>query len=95
MRPRAAAGAPNVAVSRLGSRAVGISWPTSARKLAAPMPRTPGMSQRSCGWVVGSLMAAVLSSETTSRHSRAGLDLGVCSRGQGVTLPLKPRMPVG
>src|SRR4029450_6595350 len=47
--PRAAAGAPRVAVSRLGSRAVGISWPVSDSKLAAPMPATPGLSQRSRG----------------------------------------------
>jgi len=56
MRPRAAAGAPRVTVSRLGSRAVGISWPTSARKLAVPIPATPGPSQP---WLdlVGSVMA--------------------------------------
>src|SRR2546421_2022884 len=44
MRPRAAAGAPNE-TRRLGNKAVGISWPTSARKLAAPMPTTPADSQ--------------------------------------------------
>jgi len=38
IRPGGAAGAPRVLVSRLGSSAVGISWPTSARKLAAPIP---------------------------------------------------------
>ena len=45
MRPSADAGAPRVDVSRLGNRAVGTSWPASARKLAAPMPVTPGVSQ--------------------------------------------------
>src|SRR5579883_1355360 len=44
MTPNAAAGAPSVLVSRLGSSAGGISWPRSARKLAAPIPRTPGMN---------------------------------------------------
>jgi hypothetical protein len=52
-------GAPRVAVSRLGNRAVGISWPTSAGKLAVPMPATPGPSQRCRGVVVASLMGAV------------------------------------
>jgi hypothetical protein len=33
-----------VSWQELGSRAVGISWPMSARKLAVPMPRTPGVS---------------------------------------------------
>ena len=42
--PSAAAGAPRVVVTKLGIRAVGISWPTSARKLAVPMPPTPGVS---------------------------------------------------
>jgi hypothetical protein len=46
MAPSADAGAPSVEVSRLGSSAVGISWPASARKLAVPMPATPGLSQR-------------------------------------------------
>jgi hypothetical protein len=53
----AQAGAPRVAVSRLGRRAAGISWPTSARKLAVPIPATPGPSQRSLVGVVGSAMA--------------------------------------
>jgi hypothetical protein len=42
--PNAEAGAPSVEFKRLGNRAVGTSWPTSARKLAAPMPLTPGVS---------------------------------------------------
>jgi bidirectional [NiFe] hydrogenase diaphorase subunit len=43
--------------NRLASyrRTVGISWPTSARKLAAPMPATPGPSQRSLGLVVSAM----------------------------------------
>jgi hypothetical protein len=66
IRPRAAAGAPSVAVSRLGSRAVGISCPTAARKLAAPMPATPGRCP-----VVASLMAAVSPSQPIIRPVRA------------------------
>jgi hypothetical protein len=46
MTPRAEAGAPSVEVNRLGSRAVGISWPTSAKRLALPMPATPGPNHR-------------------------------------------------
>jgi hypothetical protein len=68
MRPRAAAGAPRVVVSRLGRRAVGISWPASARKLAVPMPRTPGVSQRSLALVVGLVMPAVLFTVATRRQ---------------------------
>jgi hypothetical protein len=44
IRPRALAGAPRVAVRKLGRRAVGTSCPASANRLAAPMPRTPGVS---------------------------------------------------
>ena len=76
IRPRAAAGAPRVAVRKLGSRAVGISWPASDRKLAAPMPRTPGVNQRSCGLAVGSVMATVWSGEATRRHAGAGVPCG-------------------
>jgi hypothetical protein len=49
----------------------------SARKLAVPMPATPGPSQRCCVSVVGSVMAAVLPSEATSRQATGGLDLEV------------------
>ena len=42
--PSAAAGAPSVVVTKLGSNAVGTSCPTSVRKLAAPIPPTPGVS---------------------------------------------------
>lgn len=42
--PRAAAGARRGEVTRLGSSAVGTSCPTSASRLAAPMPATPGRS---------------------------------------------------
>jgi hypothetical protein len=33
-----------VSWQELASRAVGISWPMSAKNLAVPMPRTPGVS---------------------------------------------------
>jgi len=39
------AGAPRVPVNSEGSSEVGISWPTSASRLAVPIPRTPGVSQ--------------------------------------------------
>ena len=45
MAPSADAGAPSVEVRRLGGSAVGISWPASAKKLAAPISATPGLSQ--------------------------------------------------
>ena len=45
--PNADAGAPSVTVRKLGSSDVGISWPTSDRKLASPMSRTPDVSHRS------------------------------------------------
>src|SRR5204863_5392945 len=63
MSPSAEAGAPNVDVSRLGSRAVGISCPASAKKLAVPIPRTPAFSQ----WSVGPLCSVVDTAE--SLHS--------------------------
>ncbi len=37
------AGAPRVEVSSDGNNAVGISWPTSASRLAVPIPATPGV----------------------------------------------------
>ena len=40
--PNADAGAPSVTVRKLGSSDVGISCPTSERKLASPIDRTPG-----------------------------------------------------
>jgi hypothetical protein len=43
--PSAAAGAPRVAVTNEAISEAGISWPTSARKLAVPIPATPGASQ--------------------------------------------------
>ena len=46
-------------------RAVGISWPASDRKLAAPMPRTPVVNQSSCGLAVASVMATVWFGEAT------------------------------
>lgn len=58
MSPRVDADAPSVVVSRLGSSAVGISWPTSAKKLAVPMPATPGPNQASA---VPSALASSLS----------------------------------
>ena len=44
MSPRAEAGAPSVTVRKVGSSAVGISWPASEKKLAMPMARAPGVS---------------------------------------------------
>ena len=38
---------------QVGQEGGGISWLTSARKLAVPMPATPGPSQRSCFSVGG------------------------------------------
>lgn len=43
--PNTDAGAPSVEVSSDGSNDVGISCPTSASRLAPPMPLTPGVSQ--------------------------------------------------
>jgi len=57
MMPSAAAGAPRVLVSRLGSSEVGTSCPMSASRLAAPIPRTPGVSQRSPATAGGSGMS--------------------------------------
>src|SRR4029450_11533043 len=76
--PRAAAGAPRVAVSRLGSRAVGISWPVSDSKLAAPMPATPGLSQRSRGGrevpvVLGPRGSAIVSDEAELAQPAQGV----------------------
>ena len=68
--PSAAAGAPRVAVSRLGSRAVGISWPTSARKLAVPMPTTPGPSQPWLGSAVLVMVAEPSRSRCGERLAR-------------------------
>jgi hypothetical protein len=49
---------------------VGISWPTSARKLAVPIPATPGPSQRSLVGVVGLVMAVSLTrGDVAARHS--------------------------
>jgi hypothetical protein len=48
MMPRAAAGGRSVEASRVGSSAVGTSWPTSASRLAVPMPATPGLNQPLC-----------------------------------------------
>ncbi len=45
INPRTEAGAPMVTVSRSGSSAVEISWPASEKKLARPMPATPGLIQ--------------------------------------------------
>ena len=45
INPSADAGAPSVTVRKLGSSDVGISWPTSERKLASPIERTPGLNQ--------------------------------------------------
>lgn len=39
--PSPEAGAPRAVVTRLAISPVGMSWPTSARKLAEPMPTTP------------------------------------------------------
>ena len=44
INPSAAAGAPKVEVTKLGSSDVGTSCPMSARKLAVPIPPTPGVS---------------------------------------------------
>ena len=51
-------------VRKRGSSAVGISWPTSARRLAAPIPRTPGVSQASVD------SSGCASSVTPSRMTR-------------------------
>jgi len=71
MSPRVDADAPSVVVSRLGSSAVGISWPTSARKLAVPMPATPGPNQASA------LASSFVSSAPVVR---AGLRVGLHHR---------------
>jgi hypothetical protein len=49
INPSAAAGAPNVEVSRLGNNAVGTSCPTSAGRLAVPIRATPGVNHRRSG----------------------------------------------
>ena len=49
--PSAAADAPSVVVRKLGSSAVGTSCPTSARRLAPPIPATPRVSHGR--WGVG------------------------------------------
>src|SRR5437588_2740745 len=50
IRPRAAAARaaprPSVVCRKLGSSAVGTSWPRSESRLAAPIARTPGRNQR-------------------------------------------------
>lgn len=43
--PQRGGGRAEVEVGNDGSSEVGTSWPTSARKLAAPIPCTPGVSQ--------------------------------------------------
>ena len=70
IRPRAAAGAPSVAVSRLGSRAVESRGPVG-EEAGRTDARYPGPSQRSRCPVVASLMAAVSPSQPISRHVRA------------------------
>ena len=65
IRPRAEAGAPSVDVRNAGRRAVGTSCPRSESRLAAPMPRTPGVSHS------GPRRASPSSSRSAMRESMA------------------------
>src|SRR5207248_1618481 len=72
---RRAAEAPNVEVTKLASNEVGTSCPTSARKLAEPIPLTPGVSHgRRPTLSSGGTVA--LSDRPTEAGPAAGLDAG-------------------
>jgi hypothetical protein len=69
-------GAPSVPVNSEGRSEVGISWPTSARRLAPPMPRTAGVSHRSSGADGSAVAGVALTSASRNRHQRVALRPG-------------------
>src|SRR5271154_837890 len=69
--PGAEAGACKVPVSRLGSGAVGISWPRSARKLEIPTPATPRLNHRGPPVSPGPVSAAIAGNSTVRATRQA------------------------
>src|SRR5437870_4937264 len=97
MAPRIAADAPRE-LRRLGSNAVGTSWPTSARKLAAPMPTTPADSQGCWSFGTGGLSSATAEwvrstcSDGCGGPSAGGVGVGSAIGQQGVQGALAVRL---
>ena len=92
--PSAAAGAPRVLVRKLGSSEVGTSWPRSARRLAAPMPRTEGPNPLLASGAASAAGGCGSAPEETPRQyvlGRAVLGLG----GLGVRPAGGPRLTPG
>jgi len=56
-----------------GNGAVGTSWPASARKLAAPMPVTPGVSQGPAHSSVLATRPSLARLDAVARDRMAGL----------------------